>query len=188
MLFFISKDFGPKKCHFCLRFHFQARNSARRSRNQVINYIFRFSISRRIEWDPTLMLFFISKDFGPKKCHFCLRFHFQARNSARRSRNQVINYIFRFSISRRIEWDPTLMLFFISKDFGPKKCHFCLRFHFQARNSARRSRNQVINYIFRFSSSRRTKWLPTSSDSFNKFHVYLLVSQINFGCEACTST
>ena len=171
MLFFTSKDFGPKKCHFCFRFHFQARNSARRSRNQVMNYIFGISISRRTEWAPTSMLFFTSKDFGPKKCDFCFRFHFQARNSARRSRNQVMNYIFGISISRRTEWAPTSMLFFISKDFGPKKCDFCFRIAFQARNSARRSRKQVINYIFGISISRRTEWVPRLSDSFNKFHV-----------------
>ena len=54
--------------------------------------------------------------------------------------------------------------------------------------SSLKSSDPRMVYIFIFSSSRRTKWLPTSSDSFNKFHVYLLVSQINFGCEACTST
>ena len=116
LLFFITED--PKKCLFCFRFYFQARNSSRRSRNQVINYIFEISISRQTEGDPTLMLFFISEDFGPKKCHFCFRFRFQTRNSARRSRNQVMDYIFGISISRRTEWAPTSMLFFISKDFS----------------------------------------------------------------------
>ena len=111
MLFFTSKDFGTKKCHFCFRFHSQARNSAWRSRNQVMNYIFGISISRRRgeeeeeEEDPTIMLFFISEDFVLKKCHFCFRFHFQAQNSARRSRNQVMNYIFGISISRSLSFN-----------------------------------------------------------------------------------
>ena len=158
----------------CFRFHFQARNSARRSRNQVMNYILGISISRRTEWDPTSMSFFISEDSGPKKCHFCFRFHFRARNSARRSMNPGMKYLFGISSSRRTEWHPTSMIFFISNEFSLKKCHFCSRFHFRARNSARRSMNPGMKYIFRFRSSRRTKWVPTSLGFFDSNEVSLL--------------
>ena len=89
--------------------------------------------------------------------HFCFRFHCQARNSARASRNQVMNHIFGISISRRTEWHPTSMIFFISNDFSLKKCHFCFRFHFRAWNSARGSKNPGIKYIFGISSSRHIK-------------------------------
>ena len=72
----------------------------------------------------------------------CFRFHFQARNSARRSRNQVMNYI--FGISRRTEWTPTSMLFFISEDFGPKSAIFALDFTFRREILSRKRISEIL--------------------------------------------
>ena len=98
--------------------------------------------------------------------HFCFRFHYQARNSVRRSMNPEMKYIFGISRSRRTEWHPTSMIFFISNDFSLKKCHFCFRFHFRAQNSARRSMNSEMKYIFGISRSKHTRWVPETCGFF----------------------
>jgi len=134
--------------------------------NPGMKYIFGISRSRQTEWHPTSMVFFISNDFSLKKCHVCFRFHFRARNSARRLMNPGMKYIFGISRSRQTEWHPTSMVFFISNDFSLKKCHFCFRFHFRAQNSARRSMNSEMKYIFGISRSKHTRWVPETCGFF----------------------
>jgi hypothetical protein len=160
------------KPHFTFRIPFKLGKSERGPMNPRMKCIFGFRSSRRTEWVPRSSFFLNYNSSSAHKPHFTFRIPFKLGKSERGPMNPRMKYIFGFRSSRRTEWVPTSSFFLNYNSSKANKPHFTFRIPFKLGKSERGPMNPEMKYIFGFRSSRRTEWIPTSSDSFNLVHVY----------------